>query len=355
MISRFLVVFCTFCLTAVADQLAIVSFGKDEKIAVYALDQGQGSLALKSSLALDAGAGPMCVNHVRTRLYVGMKGHGKLAVFKINSDATLTALGDTTVGADASFLTLHPSGTFLLTSYYKAGKAAVHRVLDDGTLSAEPSQFIETDERAHCIICDPSGQFSYVPHTRPNSIHQFRFDAEKGTLTPLDPPELQREDNSGPRHLWFHPTNKHAYGSDEQGRAAATYQMNPQTGTLRLLETLPTKVPESFTERRSTSDIEVHPSGKFVYLANRGYNFIVPFKVDPRTAKLTALKQAATEEVTRSFNIAPDGKHLIAAGQRSGNLAVFKIETDGNLTRTSTLKAGINPWWVEVIDAPSQD
>jgi 6-phosphogluconolactonase len=54
--------------------------------------------------------------------------------------------------------------------------------------------------------------------------------------------------------------------------------------------------------------------------------------------------------VTRSFNITPDGRHLIAAGQTSGNLAVFRVGEDGSLTRTSTTKAGAGPWWVQVVE-----
>jgi 6-phosphogluconolactonase (cycloisomerase 2 family) len=49
------------------------------------------------------------------------------------------------------------------------------------------------------------------------------------------------------------------------------------------------------------------------------------------------------------FNITADGKHLIAAAQQSGNLAIFRIAEDGRLTRTSTLAAGKNPWWVQTI------
>lgn len=351
---RALLLILGFCLTAAAEQLAIVSFVKDRKLAVYALDQEKGALNIKSTRNLSSPAGAMCVNRDRTRLYVGMKRTGKLAAFKINPDATLTPLGESSIGADASFLALHPGGNFLFTSYYAAGKAAIHRVLDDGSLSAEPTQFIATDERAHCIVCDPSGRFVYVPHTRPNSVHQFRFDDEKGTMIPLDPPKVQREEQSGPRHLWFHPKNGHVYGSDEQGRAAATYQFDSQSGTLRFIETIPTPAPKSYTGKHSTSDIKVHPSGKFVYLVNRGHNVIVPFKIDPKTAKLTAMKSSPTEEITRSISISSDGQHLVTAGPRSGNIVVFRIEKDGTLTRTSILKAGQSPWWVEVIDAPSK-
>ena len=71
----------------------------------------------------------------------------------------------------------------------------------------------------------------------------------------------------------------------------------------------------------------------------------------PKEGTLSPISHTPTEPVTRSFNITPDGKHLIAAGQHSGNLAVFRIGEDGKLTRKSTIAAaGKNPWWVQVVE-----
>jgi 6-phosphogluconolactonase len=81
---------------------------------------------------------------------------------------------------------------------------------------------------------------------------------------------------------------------------------------------------------------------------------IVPFKIDPKTARLSELTSVPTEEVTRSFNISPDGKLLVAVGQKSGNLATFAIDDKGHLKRLATTKAGINPWWVEFVKIPAE-
>ena len=51
-----------------------------------------------------------------------------------------------------------------------------------------------------------------------------------------------------------------------------------------------------------------------------------------------------------AFNIAPDGRHLIAAGMKSGKVAVFTIAENGKLTRTSTIEVGAAPFWVQILD-----
>lgn len=347
----FLLSLALLSLSPAAEQWALLSLGKDQEIKAYRLHE-DGSLGHPKTITTGGSPSCMTVSQNHRILYVAMKKSKSIATYKIEKGATLTPLSETLVGEDASYLTIHPSGKYLLSSYYQAGKAAVHRINADGSLSNMPLQMIETDERAHAISLDPSGQFAFVPHTRPNSIHQFRFDPKKGILSPNSTPILQREENSGPRHLAIHPSNQHAYGSDEQGRAVTTYRLDQRKGLLKTVETILTHPPAPYEGKHSTSDIHVHPSGKFVYLANRGYNVIAPFTIDPATSKLTALTRVPTEEVTRSFGISPDGKFLISAGQKSGNIATFQIEPDGNLTRLSTTPAGKNPWWVQIVELP---
>lgn len=347
MIRSLLITLCAVTSLA-AEQLVLLSLGKDQKIATYSLNDTEGALTPLSSLATEGAPSAMTVNAEKTRLYVAMKGSDSLSTFSIASDGKLALLHDAKVGAAASFLTVHPSGKFLLTSYYKAGRIAVHAIDAKGHLSDEPLQTIATDERAHAIVCNSDGSSVFVPHTRPNAIHQFLFDSKTGTLSKNEHSALLTGEDTGPRHLSFHPSGKFAYGSNEQGSSITAYRYIKGMNALGKLQTLTTLPPEGFGRKKSTSDIEVHPSGKFVFIANRGYNAIASFAIAD-DGLLTPIEHTPTEAVTRSFNITSDGKHLIAAGQQSGNLAVFAINPDGTLNRKSTMKVGLNPWWVQTI------
>jgi 6-phosphogluconolactonase len=196
---------------------------------------------------------------------------------------------------------------------------------------------------------DRKNRFAFVPHTRPNAIFQFYFDDSTGKLSANDAPKLLRKADSGPRHLWFHPDNRFAYGSDEQGSSLTVYQFDQETGQLKTIQTLSSLPAHGFEGRNSTSDIEVHPSGQFVYIANRGHDTIASYAIDPASGRLSLLDHTPTESVTRSFNISPDGRYLIAAGQKSGKLAVFQVGDRGSLTRIDTVSAGKNPWWVQIV------
>jgi len=349
---RLLLLFTAIFSTTRAEQLVLLSLAKDKEIQTWALDEETGNLTRRSTTKTSGQPSAMCINPSGTRLYTSMKESNSIVSFEIKGDGSLLRLGEAKVGAHACYLSLHPDGQHLLSAYYKAGQVAVHPLQADKGLSPEVSQILPTDERAHSIVLDPSGKFVFVPHTRPNSIYQFRFDTKTNKLVPNQPTKLLREPRSGPRHLCFHPRLHRAYGSDEQGRSATTYAYAPSSGTLSKLQTITSLPKGGYEGRHSTSDIEVHPSGNFVYLANRGYNMIAVYRVDSEDGKLHPIHHTPTEAVTRSFNLSPDGKFLVAAGQNSGNLATFRIANNGQLKRLSTTAAGKNPWWVQFIPRP---
>ena len=335
------------CQSTNAQTSVVLSVNNEKKLVVYSLDEG-GSLNIESEIKTTGKPGCSIVNRSGTILYVAMKATNSVAAFSFDHKTGLKLLGETQVGAAASYLAIDPTGDYLFSSYYKDGKIAIHRINKDGTLGEKPLHMIETDEKAHGIALHRSGTNVFVPHTGPNAIFQFNFDPKTGKLTPNATPKLVRKEGTGPRHLWFHPETDFAYGSDEQGSSVTVYRFDPEKGTLSVVQTLSTLV-DGFNGKNSTSDIEVHPSNKFVFVANRGSDTIASFAIDPDSGLLSPLEHSETVPFTRSFNISADGKHLVAAGQKSNKIRVFAIGHDGKTKLLSTADTGKAPWWVQII------
>lgn len=326
-------------------QRVFVSASKPDRILVYLLDSETGLLTLENQVATSSAPGSFCFNGDGNRIYVSLKNPGSIAAYEFGEDSELTLLGEVDTGAYAGYVSVHRSGEFLFGSYYAAGQVTVHRILDGGTLSTDPIQKIKTDNNAHAVVSDPSGEYLFVPHTRPNKIFQFRIDSSNGELVANNPSSLIRNVDTGPRHLWFHPSLDMAYGSDEQGSSISAYALNSEKGTLTHIDSL-SSLPNGFSGSNSTSDIEVHPSGKFVYIANRGHNSIAAFAIDEADGSLSFVEHAAVDPVPRSFNITPKGDFLIAAGQHTNSLKVFRIRETGRLTHSQTISIEGDPWWV---------
>jgi 6-phosphogluconolactonase len=263
-----------------------------------------------------------------------------------------------------TFLAPDRTGKYLLSAYYQGGYAAVHPLGADGAVGSPALDRQNTANGAHAIQTDPSNQFAFVPHIArlndnvlepprdnpgPNFIAQFRFDAQTGRLTPNSPFRIEPAERLGPRHYCFHPSLDLAYFSNEQGCSVTSYRLDRTTGALSVVQTL-TTLPAGQTMRNTCSQIHLTPSGRFLYVGNRGHNSIAGFAVDPDSGQLTAVGHVSTEAVPTAFAVDTAGHFLFAAGTATGRLASYRINNEtGALTHLETYAVGQRPAAVLVI------
>ncbi|MBS0204884.1 MAG: lactonase family protein [Planctomycetes bacterium] len=187
---------------------------------------------------------------------------------------------------------------------------------------------------AHSINLDAANRFAFAADLGLDKILIYQFNPASGDLKPNDPPAGIVAPGSGPRHLAFHPSGKYVYVNNELSSGITTFTYDAAMGRLTELQTLST-LPAGFTGENSTAETVVHPSGKMVYVSNRGHDSIALFQIDPATGKLTALGHTPTGGRTpRNFNVDPTGTFLLVANQSSSDVTVFRIEATGTLTPT---------------------
>src|ERR671918_756135 len=308
-----------------------VSCQGDDQIVRFAMDPATGDLEPQGEVAVPGGPAPIAVDPGRQFLYVARRGECKISSFRIDqSTGGLAMIGTVDLPIDPCYLTTDRRGKFLLAAYYEGRGVSVHAIGADGAVIDPPVERRETARGAHSFQTDPSNRFAFVPHIAgrgPNEIWQFRFDAQTGRLTPNTPPTVIPEQPVGPRHFCFHPTLDMLYFSNEQGCSVTAYRVDTSSGTLTAVQTVST-LPADYTGQNSCSQIQIAPSGKFLYAPNRGHNSIAAFAVDAATGLLTSLGQTPSEQVPRAFSLDPEGQFLYAAGLESGRLAAYRIAQD---------------------------
>ncbi len=164
-----------------------------------------------------------------------------------------------------------------------------------------------------------------------------------GALTPV----------SGPRHFVFGRDGRFVYVINELASTITTLAFDGETGGLRTLDTVST-LPKDFTGNNTTAEIDIHPSGRFLYGSNRGHDSIVVFSISPDTGMLTYVgHQPSGGKTPRSFGIDPTGKYLLVANQDSNNVVVMRIDQQtGKLMPTgNSVEIGM-PVCVKMIPAP---
>jgi 6-phosphogluconolactonase len=280
------------------------------------------------------------VNEVDT--FAG-KSSGSVSAFAIDSQTGMLTLlnRQPSMGAAPAHLIVDRDGKNVIVANYTGGSVAVLPIMADGSL-APATSFIkhtgssidrsrQTSPHAHGIALDAANRFAYVADLGLDKVLIYHYDADHGTLAPSDPPAGAVPPGSGPRHFAFHPDGRTAYAINELKSTVTAFRHDPDTGALEALQTLST-LPADYKKTNSTAEVQVYPSGKFLYGSNRGHNSIAIFSIDKETGLLTLIGNQPTQGSTpRNFTIDPTATYLLAANQDSGKIVVFRIDPDSGM------------------------
>ncbi|MGB8581405.1 MAG: lactonase family protein [Candidatus Sulfotelmatobacter sp.] len=278
--------------------------------------------------------------------YKGQKS-GAVSAFAIDSGTgKLTLLNQVASGgADPCYITVDKTGKFVLVANYTGGSVSVFPVLKDGGLG-EASAFVQhtghgTNPKrqeaphAHSIDLSPDNRFAIVDDLGLDETLVYKFDSSKGSLTLNDPPFAKADAGAGPRHFALAPNGKVAYVIHEMGSTVSVVDYDAAAGVLHPIQAIST-IPKGFAGLNEDAEIEVHPSGKFLYASNRGHDSIAVFAIDPNKGTLTLIEYVPTKgQSPRHFEIDPTGSLLFAENEKSDNIVIFRINTQtGRLTPT---------------------
>jgi len=133
----------------------------------------------------------------------------------------------------------------------------------------------------------------------------------------------------GPRHMKFSPDGNFALVLNELTLSVSVFKYDGASGALTMVGTTEalTSEEKALNTFNSGSEIRIHPTGKFVYSANRGHDSITVYQFDSASG---ALKRTGVMPVRgswpRNFNLSPAGDFLLVAGKDSNNVSVFAVD-----------------------------
>jgi 6-phosphogluconolactonase len=278
---------------------------------------------------------------------------GAVSAFSIDpASGTLKLLNQRpSMGTSPCHLALDKERRNLLVANYGSGSVAVLPVGPDGRLGAatdvvqhagrsiNPDR--QTGPHAHCVTLDPANRLAFVCDLGLDKVLTYRFDAARGKLTPGEPAFTPIKAGAGPRHMVFRPDGRFAYVVNELHSTIAVFRYDSAAGVLTESQTVST-LPEYFDGANSGAEIGVHPSGKYVYVSNRGHNSVVLFSVDPEKGTLTYVEEQGTGgSKPRHFGIEPSARHLAIANQDSDTVLVCRIDAGNGRLKPSGVFATV--------------
>jgi 6-phosphogluconolactonase (cycloisomerase 2 family) len=355
--------------------------GNGRGIHCFRVDRATG--APTASAVLELGTSPSCLalNAAGTRLYsanetdrVGKDKEGTVGAFAI--DRTSGALKPLNAvrsgGAGPTYVSVHPSGRFVLVANYFGGSVAVLPIREDGRLgeptdvkapagkvgptraaSAPKGSFAVSGHdrtHAHMIQADPSGRFVLHVDLGLDKIFVWKFDDKKGLLTANDPPAVSLPPGDGPRHFHFHPDGRRLYSIQEEGSTVVPFDYDGEKGRLTARPSVST-LPPGFAGSNFCSEILVSSDGRFVYAGNRLHDSIGILAVGPGGALTFVGEEWTRGDYPRSFAFDPTGTFLYCCNQRADHVTVFRSDRKtGGLAFTGHYAPVGNPSCVVFLD-----
>lgn len=246
-------------------------------------------------------------------------------------------------GAGPAHLAVDPAGRHVVVANYAGGTFTVLPIRDDGGLEpvsdtmapsgSGPNAARQEAPHPHAVVFDPVGGFAVTADLGIDTVRVFRLDPASGRLAQVS--EAKLAPGAGPRHLAFTPDGRFLYVINELDATVTVFAFDPAGGQIGAeLQTIST-LPDDFAGAKSTAEIAVHPSGRFMYGSNRGMpgatslvaDSIVGYRVDQAAGRLSLIGHSTDGiDCPRHFAIDPIGTWLYVCNQHGDSIIQFVID-----------------------------
>lgn len=257
---------------------------------------------------------------------------GEVVAFRTDPAGGLTEWQRAPSAGDAP-CHLSTDGVHLLVADYGSGSAAAHRLAADGSLDElvwsthfdgsgpHPRQ---DAPHAHCAVTNPHDGSVHVVDLGTDRIRRFVVGPDG--FVPAG--ELVVAAGAGPRHLVFHPHDPVAFAVGELDNTLLALDVDVD-GHLTVRQVVST-LPDGFADHSLAAAVRIDPSGRRVYVSNRGHDSIAVVEYEAGDAPLTPLGHVPSGGAgPRDIAIDPTGSLLLAANQRSGDITAFDLAVPG--------------------------
>uniref|UniRef100_A0A7S0MPP9 6-phosphogluconolactonase n=1 Tax=Pyramimonas obovata TaxID=1411642 RepID=A0A7S0MPP9_9CHLO len=308
---------------------------------------------------------------------------GDLLTLELQRSGEFKVLGrQSAKGKSTCYVNLRPTLDWMILVNYWDAKLSTLPVTDSGVVGESKEVFMQPQaeyverERptreehwkyrqrwphSHCCVTEPyRGEYLFVSDLGLDQVFIYELDVCDGKLLPKA--EVNLPKGRGPRHLVFHKEVRCAYVVNELMSTVTVLKYNEKRfasyvtedsqdpeailSEAQVLSTLPPDYENEgsvspcgvWKASSHSSEIRLHPNGRFLYIGNRGHDSIAVYAVDPADGTLTCREvHPSGGKCPRNFNFDHNGRFLVVGNQDSNSLNVFEVEGDGTLTETDRI------------------
>ena len=279
----------------------------------------------------------------------------EISAFRVSSETGMLTLinQQSTGGKNPVHLCIDPTNRFITVANHITSSLALMPICQDGAIGAicdlvtltgtlGPHRTEQPFPKPHQVLFDRSERFIAIPDKGLDKTFVFRIYPEHAMLIKIEEATAFGQENSGPRHIVFHPTNRFAYVINELNSTITSCRFDQATGKLTPFQ-VTSSLPDSCVTNSRASEITITSDGRFVYASNRGYESVTIHEVDQDSGRLIYKScQVIDGKTPRFITLSPNEHSLFVANEDSDEIIDYAIDvTSGRLTfRGSAAKTG---------------
>ena len=251
----------------------------EEGIKIYSFDEQTGNSQYISGIKGISNPSYLIPSADGERIYAVGEDAGKSSTanaIKFDKEQQkLTLLNSQfTDGGAPCYITLSPSGKFVLTANYMGGSITVLPLDKDGKLNSGTRLISftgnsldkerQTQPHLHCVEFTPDHKYLLASDLGTDRIHVFPVSehvtdgVSHSLLNESGESDIKVEPESGPRHICFHPNQKFAYLINEiSGKVIAFSYDKGKLNAIQYIEA-------DTVGAKGSGDIHISPDGKFL-------------------------------------------------------------------------------------------
>jgi 6-phosphogluconolactonase len=249
-----------------------------------------------------------------------------------------------------SHLAVSPDGHHLAVAVYGGGAYNLLPIHEDGSLQRVSGILKETgsgphqqqsSSHPHTVTFDAAGL--HLLGTDLGSDQLSIFTISEGKLTrSSQSPQLP---GSGPGNIVFHPLGNLLFVANELDASVSVFRYNTLTGEIGEPQHRTSTLPADFHGQKSATTLLLHPSGKFLYTANRRResshplaDSLIVWSIHPDTGARSPIQRISDDlHLPHAAIITSDGTRLFVLNHESGVLQFAIDTTDGTLRKPSQI------------------
>lgn len=337
--------------------LVLVANAGDGSISTFRLTDGSlERLAVTDGLN---GCSTFAVDAARDLVYAGVKGE-PAAIVTLRLDRETGRLAEVSRSelpeGGMNYLALTRDGSGLLGASYGGGYG-ISAPIDEGVVGAPVSRIAFPN--LHAVLPSADGRYAYFVSLGADLVAQYSLGADL-ELTALTPATVAAPEGSGPRHLVLNDAQDAVYVLTEFSAAVLHYARDTSTGALELVGAASAFDPSKGLAHSRFgadpkaehliwgADLHFGAGERRLWASERTESTLGAVAVGPDGSVSAASDFTVTEEQPRGFAVSPDGAYLIAAGERSRDVALYAVDDDRlELRQRAETGAGAN--WVRFV------